>query len=321
VHEAETQSKVDSRAPMIDTMEDLLSAARAAGLALTSEDLEFDESGADFLVVHAVDERGVRWVVRTPRRDEVLERATLEFRALRLVGARLPVAVPDWRVFTAQAIAYPRLPGEPAAVVDFDAGGYVWRFDPSLAPAAFLETLARAIAALHGVESAAAAEAGLVVLKPREVREEWARRMDRARGTLDVPGPVWRRWQTWIENEGFWPEQTALVHGDLHPGHILVDDQHRVTGLLDWTEARVADPAQDFVLLVATLGHGPFESLLRSYEAAGGRVWPRMAAHIVEAWSAYPAVVADFATETGEDAHRKLAQALVDSTARDMTGA
>jgi hypothetical protein len=42
--------------------------------------------------------------------------------------------------------------------------------------------------------------------------------------------------------------------------------------------------------------------------------------HIVEMWSAYPAIIAAFAPATGEDVHRQLAQALVDANAKEIAG-
>lgn len=302
---------------MIDTTEDLFAAAREHGLRLIPDHSSLDGTGADFLVLHAVDEHGVPWVVRTPRRADVLERTAMERRALALVKARLPVAVPDWRVFSPQVIAYPRLAGNPAAVVNQEAGGYVWRFDETAPPDVFLESLAGALAALHAIDPKDAAEAGLPVRQPRQVRETWSEQMDRAREVLDVPDPVWRRWQTWLAEDSYWPEHSALIHGDLHPAHLLVDDEHRVTGLLDWTEAQVADAATDFTLQFATLGHQQLGTLLERYRTAGGRVWPRMHDHIVETWSAYPAVIALFALQTGEDGHRQLGQMLVDANARE----
>lgn len=301
-------------------MEDLLAAAREHGLRLTSEHSKLDETGADFLVMHAVDEHGVPWIVRTPRRADVLERAAVERRALDLVGPRLPVAVPDWRVFSPQVIAYPRLGGNPAAVIDMEVGGYVWRFDETAPPDVFLETLASVLATLHGIEHNAAVAAELPVRQPRQVRDTWSEQMDRAREVLDVPAPVCRRWQMWIADDSYWPEHSVLIHGDLHPAHILVDDEGRVTGLLDWTEAQVADAATDFTLQFATMGHQQLSALLERYRIAGGRVWPRMHDHIVETWSAYPVVVAQFALQTGEDGHRQLGQMLVDAIARELAG-
>lgn len=37
---------------------------------------------------------------------------------------------------------------------------------------------------------------------------------------------------------------TTLVHGDLGPGHVLCEDG-RISGIIDWSDARVSDPALD----------------------------------------------------------------------------
>jgi macrolide phosphotransferase len=68
----------------------------------------------------------------------VLERAGREHQILALLNGRLPVAVPNWRIFSPDIIAYPRLVGEPASAVDMEAGGYVWAFDETAPPAAFV---------------------------------------------------------------------------------------------------------------------------------------------------------------------------------------
>lgn len=82
-------------------------------------------------------------------------------------------------------------------------------------------------------------------------------------------------------------------------------------GLLDWTEARVSDLAADFTLLFAALGREAVETMLGQYLRAGGRILPRMLDHIEESWHAYPAVLAEFARESGEEGPRELAQALI----------
>jgi macrolide phosphotransferase len=305
---------------MAEHIDALLATARAHGLDLAREQARVDESGADYTVAHAVDGDGVPWIVRVPRRPDVAERAGIEHRALEMVRMRIPAGVPRWEVFSPELIAYRRLAGHPAAVVDAEAGGYVWRFDETHPPTAFLDSLAAVLAALHGVEPAEALAAGLPVRTPADVRQEHAARMERARDVLQVPDSVWRRWQAWLADVDCWPEWSTLIHGDLHPAHILVDDAHRVTGLLDWTEARVADPAADFAVQYATLGRAALDALVERYGRAGGRVWPRMADHVVETWSAYPAVIAQFALLTGDDGPRQLGQYLVDANATELAG-
>lgn len=291
----------------------VLAIARGHGLSLDRELTRLDESGADFLVAHAVDRAGAGWILRVPRRHDVPERAAAERRVLGLVAGRVPVEVPRWRVFSPELIAYPRLGGHPAAVVDPAAGGYVWRFDEKEPPAAFLDSLAGALAALHAIDPSEAVAAGLPAHDPAAARRAHAERMELSREVVRVPDAVWRRWQSWLEDDSFWPDRSVLVHGDLHPAHVLVDGEHRVTGLIDWSEARVSDPATDFTLQYATLGPATLADLLERYRRAGGHVWPRMAEHVAESWSAYPSMVAEFALRSGEEGPRRLAQALLDA--------
>ena len=299
-------------------IDDLLRAAGEAGLRLDPDTAILDESGADFLVAHGRDEEGAPWIVRAPRRADVMARAAGERKALELLRRRLPVAVPDWRIATATIIAYPRLAGHPAAVVDPAAGGYVWRFDPTNPPAAFTSSLAATLAALHRVDPAEAAAAGLRVRTPADIRAERAEEMERAREILEIPDALWARWHRWLGDDGCWPRAAAVVHGDLHPPHILVDEAHRVVGLLDWTEAHVADPAMDFTLQFGSMGATALDALLEGYQRAGGVIGPGMRQHVVESWLAYPATIASFARVTGEESHRQLAQYLVDASVAQL---
>jgi macrolide phosphotransferase len=292
--------------------------AREHGIDLLPERVELNDSGADFLVAHAVERSGSAWILRIPRREDALQRAYDESRALKLVSGRLPVAVPDWAIFSPRLIAYTPLAGNPAAVIEMTQGGYVWRFDHSHPPAIFLRSLAGAIAAVHGIDHADAAAAGLRFHKPDEAPRWWSERMDFVRDLLNVPDPVWRRWQAWVHDRTYWPEYAVLVHGDLHPAHILIDEHGGVTGLLDWTEAHVGDPAIDFVLQFATLGHEALSKLLDDYRVAGARVWSRAHDHIVEMWSAYPVLIASFAARSGETAPLELARALIADTEQQM---
>ena len=276
--------------------------------------MPLDESGADYVVAHAVDAEGAPWVVKSPRRVDVAVRADAERRVLDWIRPLLPIDVPDWRLFAPDVIAYPRLPGHPAAVVDMEIGDWAWRFDAQAPPDAFLDSMSAALAGVHGIDSATTGSASVLVLRPDDIRAVTAERVARARDTLTVPDPLWRRWHDWIDDDASWPSFATFVHGDLHPAHILVDDDHRVTGVIDWSEAHVGDPATDFSLLFASIGAVALDALLARYEAAGGRVWPRMAHHVAERWCAYPAVIAEFARLTGDDEPRALAQALVDET-------
>ncbi|MDI1480230.1 macrolide 2'-phosphotransferase [Polyangium sp. y55x31] len=295
----------------LDSAPALLAAARRAGLRVTTEMADFDRSGLDFLVVHAHDEEGVPWVVRTPRRMAVVESARVEARVLALVRAHLPVAVPHWRVFTDQVIAYPRLGGVPAVTVD-PAAGVVWnRVDPAAPSETFIHSFADALAALQRVSARAIAEAGVPTKTIEESRTEIARAMDETRGVLAPSDVVWARWQRWIANDAIWPRHLALVHGDLHPGHMLLDEEGRLTGILDWTEAHLGDPSIDFALFVGAFGKAALDACLARFEAAGGTTWSGLAAHAAERWAAFPALGAKWGLTTGNDGAIEFARTML----------
>ncbi len=44
------------------------------------------------------------------------------------------------------------------------------------------------------------------------------------------------------------PERTALVHGDLHLRHLLVDGAGRAAAVIDWIDLSYNDPGVDLVL-------------------------------------------------------------------------
>lgn len=285
-----------------DTVADLLAAAGRHGLRLTTEHTDFDKSGLDFLVVHARDDDGTPWIVRTPRRPDVFEASRVEARVLALVRSRLPVAVPDWRVHAPDVIAYPRLAGTPAVTVD-PSTGPVWNLiDPAAPSAVFLDSFARALVALQAISPEAAAEAGVPTRTIAEVREALGRSMEATREALAPSDAVWARWHRWLEDDQRWPQYVALVHGDLHPGHMLLDEDGRLVGILDWTEAQVTDPSIDLAMFFGCFGRAQLEALIAQIEQAGGATWPHLADHAAERWAAWPVLAAEWGLRTGNEA-------------------
>jgi macrolide phosphotransferase len=134
------------------------------------------------------------------------------------------------------------------------------------------------------------------------------RRMDKVKLEYGVGEELWNRWQNWLANDALWPKQTALIHGDLHAGHILIDKDACVTGFIDWTEARIDDPANDFVSHLAAFGEEALKKLIDEYKKAGGYVWPLMFDHILELFSAYPIGIAEFAMKSGLAEYEEMAK-------------
>jgi len=80
------------------------------------------------------------------------------------------------------------------------------------------------------------------------------------------PGIQWS-----LENKPPEPERQAICHGDFHVMNVLVDGE-RVSGVLDWANAFVADPAFDVAItkVIMSLGKsnvpGPFRTwMMRHY--------------------------------------------------------
>ena len=193
-----------------------------------------------------------RWVFRFPRRAVVIPGIEREIALLPRLAPLVPLPVP-----------VPVFVGRPA-------DGYRWPFvgaalipGKETADAACSDAdrcrLARPLAAflraLHDAHTAAAVDpAGELPGDP----------MGRADMELRVPRTAERLRE--IERLGLWrapgsvgdvldaareleePEPSALVHGDLHIRHLLVDDDCRAAGVIDWIDICRGDPAIDLPL-------------------------------------------------------------------------
>lgn len=290
--------------------EHVLQLAEKNGVALKPGTLKRNESGLDFLAVFAEDVSGEKWLLRIPRREDVLPTAKKEKEILDIVhAAKLPFQSPKWEIFTDELIAYKLLDGVPAGTIDMEAKAYVWEIDEKNIPDAYYKTQAAAMVALHGISHSTADKAGLAVKTPEQLRTSMQERMDNIREVYGVSEKLWERWKKWLADDDLWPKQTAFIHGDLHPGHILVDEHARVTGFIDWTEAHVGDAATDFTSHLAAFGEDELKKLLTAYEHAGGYMYPRMFEHIVELFGAYPVGIAEFALKSGLAEYEEMAKA------------
>lgn len=90
--------------------ESITELAAAHALVIDPGTIAVNELGLDFRVAIAQADDGKSWVLRIPRRPDVTARADVEGRLLARIAPRLDVAVPDWRIHTADLIAYPLLP-------------------------------------------------------------------------------------------------------------------------------------------------------------------------------------------------------------------
>lgn len=295
----------------VKSRQDVLELAHKNGLAIEEGSIQFNESGLDFQVVLATDADGVRWILRLPRREDVLPSVDKEKQTLELIAPLLSVEVPRWTICTDELIAYRALDGVPAGTIDPEAKAYVWEIDLANVPNQFHESLAKGIVSLHQVSVEKARAAGIPVKTAEEVRVEMKHRMDAVKREFDVGQTLWKRWQSWLHDDDIWMQETVLTHGDLHAGHILINAQAQVTGFIDWTEASVADPARDFVAHYRTFGQDALNKLISAYAEAGGHTWSKMADHVTELNATFAIDVAEFALKSGLDEYRQMAMQLL----------
>ena len=240
-----------------------LTAERAQTILSTSfprfrgRHVAFLGEGWDFQVFKV----GADWLFRFPKREESAARLTKEYRLLSDLKAWLSLPVPNYQYYCESHegsswpfAGYKKLPGTPADLAET----VDW---PSVA-----RQLGRFLAELHAYPVDRAEEAGI----PDE-RNRLAQWRDESLTELDgIAGlPVDRRdLSSYLESnlpERF-DDSPRLVHNDLWAEHILIDPHtHRVSGIIDWGDAAIGDPAVDLAGVYAWHGEQGLRDVLTHY--------------------------------------------------------
>jgi aminoglycoside 2''-phosphotransferase len=106
-----------------------------------------------------------------------------------------------------------------------------------------------------------------------QYRQMQTRAMTEAVPRLDAPtaAAVVAFWDGFVNNDAYFAFEPCLIHGDLDSAHVLVDPaRETVSGIIDFGDARVGDPALDFAgfaaserdLIIAAYGQ-PVDSTFR----------------------------------------------------------
>lgn len=181
------------------------------------------------------------WIFRFPRNPAVAAQTVKELSLLPLLAGKVgcAVPVPVWRGTHRGRpfFGYRKILGRPLDVQTIGE-------HPNLA-----EELAQVLRQLHSFPTVDARQA----TSEEATAESWRGKYERLWATArDRVGPklnVWasqamdERFAEFVANLHFAP---ALVHGDLVPEHLLVDDSGHLAGIIDWEDASVGDPAIDF---------------------------------------------------------------------------
>ena len=188
------------------------------------------EEGWDSLVLEVNGE----WIVRLPRREQVREWLGTEIRVLPELAPMLPVPIPRFEHVTEAGVAYRKLPGAPIDDPRPALGHQAGRF----------------LAALHAFPVERARKLGVPShdLDWRDRYREFTRQVLGAAGPLLGPEAE-AMVAEYLDEDSNFAFAPRLIHADLGPAHLLADGDE-LTGVIDWGDVRIGDPALDFAWLL-----------------------------------------------------------------------
>ncbi len=216
-----------------------------------------------------------RWVFRFPRREAGAQLVRTEIALLAALAGRLPLPVPHPRHAGEPDENYPwpwfgyeRLPGETADRVAPDEA----------ARAAAALPLARFLRALHDVPVGEARALGVagdgirrldIPYRSRSLRQFVGQCVEA--GLLADAAPC--EAVIAAAPPGFKPAERALVHGDLHARNLLLDASGAPTGVIDWGDVHIGDPAIDLALAWSFLPPAGRPAFRAAYGEIGPERW------------------------------------------------
>ncbi|MBT0768005.1 phosphotransferase [Kineosporia sp. J2-2] len=213
-----------------------LASAAVSGLEPMRTQL-LDATADDIDTALIEDNLSRHWVVRAPRNNVASMRLDAESQLIGQLRSWLPFGMPEAEGVAplrsgGRALVHRKLPGRPIRPLEL-------LHRPTLATA-----YGQAIAAIHNLPTRLVEEAGLPVYTAEEYRFRRLAELDRVAATGLTPVRLLTRWEHAVEEVGAWRFIPCVVHGDLAGDNVLAEGEE-VTGVMEWSETRVADPADD----------------------------------------------------------------------------
>jgi len=217
--------------------------------------VELLDEGYDFLVF----EVGEGWLFRFPKHEQASIKLGMEGRLLPGLADWLSLPVPRYECVgqsnSGRAFAqYRKLPGISGDVVEVVDRDVVAR------------QLGLFLGRLHAYPVDRAREAG--VPEESNLVTGWRLRSLERLDRIAQSGVDLHELRSYLENENPLPFEgpARLVHNDLWAEHVLIDERSGcVSGIIDWADAVVSDPAVDFAGLFAWYGERWLGCVLDSY--------------------------------------------------------
>jgi aminoglycoside phosphotransferase (APT) family kinase protein len=243
-----------------------------------------------------------RFVFRFPRREIAAPLIVREARILPLLAPHLPVSIPVSEYSGAPAdgypyafAGYPLIPGQTACRC-------VWseRERENQAP-----VLARFLASLHGipVDRETAAWAPGDEIERANVQQRAPKLKERLRArVLDFNTRQVNALTTLVDALAAAPLQTrpyCWVHGDFYARHLLYH-AGRFTGVIDWGDVHLGDPAVDLSIAFSFLPPVARVTFREVYGEIDEATWQRARFRAIH----YGAILTEYGAGTGDEAIR-----------------
>ncbi|MCA9314973.1 MAG: phosphotransferase [Planctomycetes bacterium] len=215
-----------------------------------------------------------QYVFRFPRRHMAIPTLEAEAAILPVLANRLPLEVPR--------LCFHGEPGHgvstPFVGLSWIAGSTACRFDASEEQrAVWAAPLGRFLRALHDTPVPANAP-GDTIHRADFVRRTpmtCARLGELASSTGDARArSALARFEA-IDPTGLPPAPPRLVHGDLYPRHVVVDDAGALAGVIDWGDAHEGDASLDLSIAFTLLPVSAHDAFRAAYGGADDVVWER----------------------------------------------
>ena len=188
-----------------------------------------------------------KWVDRTPRRPEVAAALRREASLLPWLAPQLPLPIPTPTVVheAPLTLRHRLIEGDPCAGRQATHGAAIGEF----------------LRALHAVSVADATALGM---PPWEQADTWRRFEDEVLSAVVAVAPQLRSTAQELLRRCAKSPTSTVVHADLGPDHIRVNGD-TVTGIIDWTDSCIGDPALDLAWALHGTSAAFAESVAASY--------------------------------------------------------
>jgi aminoglycoside phosphotransferase (APT) family kinase protein len=208
-------------------------------------------------------------VLRFPKRREIEQQLFAERRIVAVIANGSPLPVPEFSIdgkpselFPMEFAGYRKLAGVPGIEIPTE------RLDFN----GLAKTFAEFLSFLHSIPTERATQLGAVERQYDFMLDDLrSDALDNLSNAISIePSLPYDSLQAFLAKGIVPADQIAvsrkLVHGDLAAEHVLVDPHsRRVTGIIDWTEAGIGDPAIDFAGMYHWGGSTFLNELLMNY--------------------------------------------------------